>query len=110
VLIFRTYILACHLQIDADPDPVPDPAYHFDADPDADRDLDFYLMRMQIRMRIQVTKMMRIYVHADPDPQHWLVPISVQSFAIMKTTLRWPVFRIRICMYLKWSGSRKKID
>jgi hypothetical protein len=43
----------------ADPDPVPDLAYHFDVDPD------FYLMR------IPVTKVMRIQIHADPDPQHW---------------------------------------
>jgi hypothetical protein len=39
-----TYILACHLQIDADLDSVLDPAYHYCADPD----LDFYLMRMRI--------------------------------------------------------------
>ncbi len=31
-LIFHTYIVACHLQIDANPDP--DPAYHVDADAD----------------------------------------------------------------------------
>ncbi len=37
-----SYILVCHLQIDADP--VPDQAHHFDADPDSD----FYLMRMLI--------------------------------------------------------------
>ncbi len=41
-LIFHTYILAWHLQIDAD------------------SDSDFYLMRIRIRIRIQITKMMQI--------------------------------------------------
>ncbi len=49
-LIFHTYVLACHLQIDADTDPVLDPAYHFGADPDADPGYQN---------------------DADPDPQHW---------------------------------------
>ncbi len=49
-----SYILACHLKIDAVPGPVPDPVYYLDADPD------FLLMRIRIWMRIQVTKMMRI--------------------------------------------------
>ncbi len=85
-----SYILACHLQIDADPDP--DPAYHFDADPD------FYLMR--IRMRIQVTKLMRIHAEGpDPDPQHCL-HVRLDRICFLYCTLRYFVEFIFTARYV----------
>jgi hypothetical protein len=58
MLMLYTYILACHLQIDADPDPTyhfyvnldPNSACHFDADQDPTFQFD-----------------------VDLDPQHWYI-------------------------------------